>query len=236
MSQNIPLYLSRTHECEYLDGEIAQTAFIPKEVTIPAQLFGQLLQHGFRRSGHMVYRPHCPNCAACIPTRIPVETFKPSRGQRRIWNKNQDIECRIKNSRLENEHYALYLKYQMQRHGESGMAQFTEQEYDEFFCQSFSDSVFLELYLDDRLVALSVVDQVPDGLSAVYTIFEPDLAERSLGTFTILKQVEMTRDQSKNHLYLGYLIRDCQKMSYKSNFQPLEGFIHNQWRSISRSE
>lgn len=233
MTRSIPLFLSQPHACDYLPEETAQTAFLPHLDEMTPALYEQLLQQGFRRSGDMVYRPHCPHCRACVPTRVPVQRFRPSRSQRRIWNKNRDVRIFESEARFEQKHFSLYLKYQHQRHPGGDMASFSEQDYRDFFCRSFADSQFLEFHLDSKLIAIAVTDRMPSSLSAVYTIFDPDFETRSLGSYAILQQIELARLQQRDYLYLGYTIRRCQKMRYKIAYQPIEVFLNDRWITLN---
>lgn len=233
MTRPIALYLSEPHECDYLAGETAQTAFLPRQADVTPTFYGHLLRNGFRRSGDLIYRPHCPNCSSCIPTRIPVDDFVRSRSQQRIWKRNQDIRLTWSEARYKAEHFALYQRYQTARHPDSSMAQFSESDYRDFFSRAFCNTRLMEFWAGDQLMALAVIDRVDDGLSSVYTVYEPEAASRSLGTLAILHQIDWSLRNALPYVYLGYYIRTCQKMSYKINFQPLEGFIDSTWRRIS---
>jgi arginine-tRNA-protein transferase len=195
-----------------------------------------LLSLGFRRSGAHIYRPACAGCARCIPLRIPVRDFVPNRSQRRNLTRNRDqVELRYAPARFEPEHYALYRSYVRSRHADGIMAEATESGYKEFLTTPWGgETLFMELRLDGRLVGMAVTDRMPDSLSAVYTIFDPDLSDRSLGTYAILRQIEEARGQGLAYLYLGYWIGSCRKMSYKDRFRPVEAWIDERWRRYER--
>lgn len=232
MTRSIPLYLSQTSECDYLDGHISQSAFLPQELPMSPALYGQLLQMGFRRSDRLVYRPQCPACQACVPSRVPVETFQMSRSQKRIWKKNQDLVIRQSAVHLDPAHFELYKKYQRLRHPESSMADFSQDDYERFICQPFCDSILIEFFLGEDLISVALADQVPNGISAVYTMFDPNVSARSLGTFAVLYHIDQARLRSLDFVYLGYWIENSRKMQYKSNFRPLEVLRENQWQVL----
>ena len=183
----------------------------------------------------MLYTPKCPNCKACVSVRIPVEQFKASRGQRRIWRKNQDIRVEIEEVSFKKEHFDLYLKYQWARHPDSTMCDDDPKKYISFINSDYSKSRFLCMYLDDELIGISVIDQFDGGLSAVYTFFDPKYSKRSLGTYIILYTIKLARLREIPYLYLGYWIENSSKMSYKKQFKPLEGYIDRDWQELDFS-
>ena len=227
---SIPLYLTPAHECSYLDEQSAQSVYIHPSYTLTSDLYAQLIEQGFRRSGDQVYRPHCSQCSACIPVRLAVEAFKPNRRQKRCLNKNNHLIVKIKSAVFEWSHYELYLRYQMSRHKGGGMANISPEEYMEFLGSSWCDTLFVEFFIDNDLVAVAVVDQFDNALSAVYTFFDPKFSSLSLGVYAVLWQIEYAHKQQKKYLYLGYWIKACQKMSYKSDYQPLQVLEGGQWR------
>jgi arginine-tRNA-protein transferase len=199
--------------------------------------YSQLLQHGFRRSGRMVYAPRCEDCSQCVSVRIPVEDFAPRRVHRRVLRANCDLVMReAPDTAFDPRHYALYQRYTAARHEEGGMAQASPTDFLGFLCTDWCETRFLEFLLDDRLVAVAVTDLPDDGLSAVYTFFDPTLPERSLGTFAILSQIVRARELGLPHLYLGYWIRDSRKMAYKAGFRPLELWQRGRWRRFGPGE
>ncbi|MEM7468432.1 MAG: arginyltransferase [Pseudomonadota bacterium] len=227
-----PLGFFRTppHDCGYLAGKNAVTLFVDPRVRPDQASYTLLSQHGFRRSGAHVYRPRCPTCSACVPIRIPVARFKANRGQRRVIRKNAAAVMVEKPPRYEEEHFALYAKYIEHRHPGGGMEDPDPNSYMDFLTTSWADTRFLEFRLDERLAAVAVVDILDDGLSAVYTFFDPDLEALSLGRYAILKEIELTAELGLQWLYLGYWIEDCKKMSYKTEYQPHQKFVDGTWR------
>ncbi|MEA3292685.1 MAG: arginyltransferase [Pseudomonadota bacterium] len=223
------LFVSAPHPCPYLPGETATSLLLEPDFPVSAQLYGTLIKSGFRRSGSLVYRPHCATCKACVSVRIPVELFRPNRAQRRTLKRNRDLAVRLAPTRFSAEHFDLYCRYQSWRHPGDLMDHRDPDRYQEFMVESTVETLLFEYRLEGTLAALSVIDVAADGLSAVYTFFEPDLAPRSLGTHAILHQIEQARAFGLEWLYLGYWIRNCRKMHYKSSFRPLFGFVRGEW-------
>lgn len=227
--RSLPLYISSPQPCDYLENEIAISLFISPDVKVDSSTYEYLLGVGFRRSGTYVYRPHCEACQACKPSRLQTAQFNPSRSQQRVVSKNKDIEVRCVEATFNEVHYQLYLKYQESRHTGGSMASFDEKLYKGFLCKSLGESVFIESWLDDKLIAVALTDIFQNALSAVYTFFDPDYSDRSLGTFSVLEQIRLARSINKRFLYLGYYIAESQKMSYKQNFKPLEVLEDEKW-------
>ena len=221
------------HECSYLEGRDATTMFVDPRAQVDKRLYSQLTALGFRRSGSHYYRPHCETCTACIPVRIPAKRFKANRNQRRILKTNSDLEFRLAPVQYRDEYYELYDRYISRRHKDGDMFPPTRDQFRSFLVEGAIDSFFLEMrHPSLGLLALAVVDLLDDGLSAIYTLFEPDAEERSLGTLAVLWQIEEARRRSLPHVYLGYWIRECQKMSYKTRFQPLEKLSQGRWVDV----
>ncbi len=230
---SIKLYLSTPHECPYLPDQEATTLIIDPTLTISDAIFTQLAQHGFRRSGDMIYRPHCSRCDACVSVRIPVEEFVPNRSQRRIWRRNRDIRIEEVGPDYRQEHFDLYMRYQRARHPGSTMCDPDPVKYHKFLSGESADTCFFEMRADEKLTAVAVADRFSDGMSAVYTFFDPDCSSRGLGVFAVLWQIEYTRQLGRPWLYLGYWIRDCQKMAYKTQFRPVEGYRDGDWNRLA---
>jgi arginine-tRNA-protein transferase len=228
--QQLPLYQTPPHACGYLPELIASNVFVDPAVPLDAHSYGSLLSQGFRRSGSHVYRPWCDNCQACVPVRLPVAEFRASRSQRRAQQANSDLEIRSLPARFHPEHYALYQAYTRQRHEDGDMASASETDYRDFLIAPWADSRFLEFRLDGRLLAVAVTDVVDDALSAVYTFFDPQLPQRSLGVVAILTQIELARREGLPWLYLGYWIGNCRKMAYKARYRPLELLHGGRWQ------
>lgn len=234
--KSIPLYISYEHDCDYLPGRRAQMAYVSPRERLDVGIFSWLATRGFRRSGDMVYRPHCPSCSACIPVRIPVAQFRPNRGQRRIQRMNSDLKVVRKPARFEEAHYRLFIRYLRARHSDGHMAESSPGDYIRFLACGWAETGFYEFRLGDRLLAVAVTDHLIDGLSAVYTFYDPELPERSLGTNAILWQTAEARRRGLDWLYLGFWISDCRKMSYKSAFRPLEALVGENWVLLGKGE
>ena len=232
---SIPVYVTENHSCGYLEGNLARSIFIHPSVPMDTGLYSGLIDKGFRRSGNDVYAPHCPGCQACIAVRLPVEQFQMSRAQIRCWKKNQAVIARIKPAEFDPVHYSLYLKYQQSRHAGSSMVDSSPEEYIRFLGSDWCHTHFVEYWLQGTLMAVAVVDELEQGVSAVYTFFDPDYAQYSPGTWAVLWQIEYAVQEGLDYVYLGYWIKACRKMAYKNNFKPLEGFIDDEWVSIENA-
>lgn len=230
---DIPLFLSAPHGCSYLPGRTAGTLVVDPRQPLDSPRLSAWTDQGFRRSGTIVYRPFCPGCRACVPVRIPVDEFTPSRSQRRVLRSNRDLEVRQVEPRAIEEHFALYRRYQHSRHRGGEMDDGDLGNYARFlFCPGVDTDVF-EHRLDGRLVAVAVADRLSDGLSAVYTFFDPAESRRSLGTWAVLCEIAETARRRQPHLYLGYWVDGCRKMSYKNRFRPLQGWTGDAWTALS---
>lgn len=229
MAKKLIFYATPEHDCSYLPGKMAQTMFADPRSEINQGLYTQLSYLGFRRSGSHYYRPHCEFCDACKASRIPVNFFKPNRAQKRIINKNSDLIIATNPTDFDETHYQLYEKYINTRHADGDMFPPSREQYKSFIIDCPEETRFVSFTLDDQLVALSVVDYLDDGLSAIYTFFDPELESRSLGTFAILTQINLVKELGLSHLYLGYWIKNCRKMAYKSQFRPLEILENEHW-------
>lgn len=232
IAADLRLFHTGAHACGYWPERSARDLVLdPRDSRLP-RFYPQALRWGFRRSGDIVYRPHCAGCRACVAVRIPVDVFEPNRSQRRTLARNAEIEARVVAAERNDERLALYQRYLAARHPGGGMDDHGASEFDQFLIGSWNEGRLLELRLQGRLVAVAVTDLTDDALSAVYTFYEPDLASRGLGTLAILKQIAWAKREHRSHLYLGYWIEGHRKMDYKRSFHPLEGFDGRQWRAL----
>lgn len=229
---SIPLFLSQEHPCSYLDHHTAQCAFVHPSFPLTTSIYSFLVERGFRRSGNQVYSPHCSLCCACVPVRIAVNAFHPSRNQKRTLAKNRNTETRVKAAIFNPEHYAMYQHYQQSRHKDGSMAQASQEQYLNFLSSEWCDTLFVEFLIENKLAAVAIVDQLSNALSAVYTFFDPMFSDYSPGNYAILWQIKEAQRQQREWLYLGFWIADCQKMSYKSQYRPIQGYINNQWQDL----
>ena len=229
--QKLSFYATPPHDCNYLPDRSAITLFADPRFPKSNRLYSALADCGFRRSGEHLYIPHCDSCNSCVPVRIPVNDFRPNRNQRRTWKQNLDIEVYRLPAEFNHEHYALYTRYLSQRHPGGGMDNPTPETYMQFLTASWATTVFYEMRLRDtqKLVGVAVVDVMDNAFSAVYTFYNTEFANRSLGKFAILFEIDQARKHGYRWLYLGYWIDKCQKMTYKNEYQPLEYYRNNDW-------
>jgi len=230
--RDLKVYTTYPHSCSYLEDQEATTLFVDPRQRVDRKLYSNLSKLGFRRSGSHIYRPHCTHCDACIAARIPVDLFKPRRGQRRIWSRNQGLVVHATHDIRDNAAFELYQNYIESRHSDGDMYPPEREQYESFLSNVWDCTHYYRFYDGDSLIALAVVDELVDGLSAIYTFFDPALDRRSLGGFAILWQIEKAREMGLAYLYLGYWVRDCQKMAYKSDYRPLQLYVNGRWSTL----
>lgn len=225
---DLRMFLTTEYACSYLPNHWARNLVADPTVT-DDRLYSQLAALGFRRSGDHVYRPHCRGCAACRSLRIPVERFRPNRGQRRVWARNQDLQVRVLEAEFLDEHFELFARYIQVRHTGGGMDPASPENYWAFVTSRWCPTWLCEFRRDRELLAVAVVDRLEDGFSAVYTFFDPLHDGRGLGTHAILWQIDEARRLGLQWVYLGYWVERCDKMAYKARFTPHEVFIAERW-------
>ncbi|HET8850400.1 MAG: arginyltransferase [Marinobacter sp. 34-60-7] len=230
--RTLVFFATPPHDCSYLPDRDATTMFVDPRAQVDKKLYSQLTALGFRRSGSHYYRPHCEHCQACIPVRLNVDRFSPDRSQRRVLRRNEDLTCRWVRSVFSERYYQLYARYIEERHRDGDMYPPSREQFMSFLVEGATDSWFLEITLEGELVGLAAVDMLDDGLSAIYTVFAPELEHRSLGTFAVLWQIEEAKRRELPHLYLGYWIQECRKMNYKTRFKPIEALRDGHWREL----
>ncbi|WP_420465343.1 arginyltransferase [Panacagrimonas sp.] len=228
MNERVRLFLSTEHPCGYLPARSARSLFVDPDYRVNPTRYQSLLEQGFRRGGNHVYRPRCESCRACVPARIPVADFIPNRAQRRCQKRNNDLRVRIC-SDITDHQFDLYQRYLRARHDDGGMNPEDKSGFHNFLNCGWGATEFWEFLHDEQLLACAVVDRVPQALSAVYTFFAPEYADRGLGTYAVLAQLQAAREQGLQHVYLGYWVPGSPKMDYKRNFRPMEVLGSNGW-------
>ena len=238
-SQPLEFQVTRPSACSYLEGYVEQR--LAADITRHARHHDSLAEAGFRRVENWVYKPICQNCSACQPIRIPSGKagsgkLELSRNQRRVINRNADLTRNVLPNFSRADHYDLFRRYLETRHSDGQMADMDEEKYSAMISCSPIETVLVEYRLDDAPVAVVMVDIQRDGLSAVYSFFDTDLEDRSLGTFMVLDCAALALEMGLPYVYLGYYITNCSKMNYKSRFKPAEVLVQGQWRRLDQMD
>jgi arginyl-tRNA--protein-N-Asp/Glu arginylyltransferase len=229
----LQLYLTAPYSCSYLPQQLARSQVATPSFLITAPVYSELVQRGFRRSGAFTYRPRCDACHACIPVRVDVAAFAPNRSQRRAEQRHAELQASVHTLDDREEYFELYQRYQNARHRDGEMDNDSREQYRNFLLESQIDSMLIAFREGEILRMVSIIDILDDGLSSMYTFYDPEVRSASYGTYNVLWQVELCRKLGLPYLYLGYWIENSRKMCYKANFQPLQGLVQGVWQTLS---
>jgi len=230
----LAFYLTEQHACSYIESELSTTLFADPTSDLDKTSYSQLSNLGFRRSGNNVYRPHCAACQKCIPIRLASDQFVPNRSQKRCLTRNKDLQLSVTKAINDDEYYALYERYINLRHQDGDMYPASREQFDSFLTSEWGITRYLcARDQQGKLLSVAVMDELVNGMSAIYTFFEPEEEKRSLGVFSILSQIRLAQNRKLPFVFLGYWIAESKKMAYKTQYQPYQLYIDNQWRSFS---
>ncbi len=231
----LQFYVTTPYKCGYLPNKLAQSLIAAPHHLVDANVYSGLIQQGFRRSGKFAYRPHCEACNACIPVRLVLDKFLPNRSQKRAFRQHADLTARILPLNYKQSHFELYTSYLNLRHADAELSNPTDaqneaEQYRQFLCMSNVGSLMVEFRnAENRIKIVSVIDMVSDGVSAVYTFYDATETKASFGTYSIMWLAEWTKSLDLSYLYLGYWIKESQKMVYKQQFKSQEKLMNGKW-------
>lgn len=220
----LELFEANNGQCPYLEGRQWHSYMFRAE-KLEDQIYESLITMGFRRSGRFFYKNNCPGCRECVSIRVPVRSFTMSRSQRRTWKRNRDVTVTWHPVRFDQESLRLYQNYSVQKHGSDA----TEQNYRDFLINTAVTTIMMRYYLGLDLVGIGWVDVLPRSLSSVYFAYDPAYSKRRLGVFSVLREIELTKELGKQYLHLGFWVNNCRSMNYKEQYRPYELLINGIW-------
>lgn len=218
------LFEASNGECPYLEGK-EWISYLIQSRQLDPYTYENLLNQGFRRSGSIFYKNNCQDCTECVSLRVHIGDFSPSKSQRRLLKKNEDLVISKIPSAFDEEAFALYVKFTSERYNNPG----SEEEFRNFLSNAAFNTWMMRYELDGKLIGIGWVDILVNSISSVYFAFDPDYKDRSLGTFSVLKELELCKNLSLDYLHLGFWVQDCQAMSYKNRFRPYELLVQGNW-------
>ena len=233
MSVNYKLGITKPFQCSYLPEQEERLLVAVDNVLHDSEHYGWLMQQGFRRSGNEIYRPHCIACQACKSLRVLVKDFMPSKSQKRLLKRNQSFSVTV-SKKIKASYYPLYEQYINTIHRDGSMFPASTEQFKSFTDNDITEQCYVEIWHNEILISVAVTDEIPDGLSAVYTFYHPSYRQQALGVFSILQQIEIAAQLKLEFLYLGYQIDDCNKMNYKNRYHPHQILVENQWQTVNK--
>lgn len=219
--------------CPYLHDRVSRLPLRLQLLPVLGADFDDMLRAGNRRTGRYLYQTACPGCQECEPIRIPVSRFRASRSQRRVWKKtNPAVDVRVTEPIVDELRVRMFNAHRNQRGMNQSASAFDRHDYVEFLTDTCCDTIALDYYLDERLIAVAICDRGENAWSAVYTFFDPAFAAWSPGTFSILKQIELCQERDIDWLYLGFYIENCRHMRYKEAYRPHQRLVDGRWQDF----
>ncbi|MFT5756907.1 MAG: arginyl-tRNA--protein-N-Asp/Glu arginylyltransferase [Alteromonadaceae bacterium] len=233
MSEDFTLGITESFACNYLPNQLERLLVATDPRLQNSRHYSWLIAQGFRRSGEQIYRPHCVNCSACQSIRVLVNDFACSKSQKRNVKRNNQFH--VKTSLQQKDlYYPLYEKYINTVHADGTMYPANYEQFESFIKSDVTQQMFLEVWDDDKLISVAVMDVLNNALSAVYTFYHPEYRNNAIGIFSILMQLKLAKEHNKMYLYLGYQIDDCQKMNYKNKYHPFQRLVLNKWHTVNK--
>ena len=233
LPKNPQFYVTAPQDCPYLEKQVERKLFTALYGSNSRRLNNSLSKQGFRRSQNVLYRPSCSNCKACMSARISSPKFKLSKSQKRIQFRNKDVIRVVKPPVATDQQYDLFKRYINARHPNGGMSDMDANDFTAMIEETNVESKIVEYYANKNgtpeLISFSLVDILDDGISMVYSVFDPDIKERSLGTYMIIDHNDLASEMKLKFVYLGYWVKGSSKMDYKKRFSPLEVFTEDKW-------